>query len=98
VSQSSRPTRRRFTRTLTLGAAVSLLLVQGAAAEDDPQAAAAQALAEIVRRRHGKDLSKEQLEHIARSILHDRRTAERLRKVPLANGDEPAVAFTADLP
>ncbi len=98
MSKSSHPTRRRFARTLALAAAAPLLPAPAAAAEGDPQTAAALALLEIIALRHGKELTEGQLEHIARSILRSRRSAERLRKVPVANGDEPAVAFSADLP
>jgi hypothetical protein len=98
VSKSPHPTRRRFTRALAVAAAAPLLPAPATAAEGDPQAAAALALAEIIVLRHGKDLTEGQLEHITRSILRSRRSAERLRRFPLGNDDEPAVAFSADVP
>jgi hypothetical protein len=91
------PTRRRFTGALAVAAAAPLLLGPAAAQADEPQAAAL-ALTEILRLRHGRDLSDEQLQRIAQSILRARHAADRLRRVPLANGDEPAVSFTADVP
>ncbi len=91
------PTRRRFAGALALAATAPLLLGPAAAQADDP-AAIALALAEHLRRRHGKDLTDEQVKQIAAGILRSRFSADRLRRVPIANGDEPALAFTPDVP
>ena len=55
----------------------------------------ARALLSIIERRYGKQLSKEQLETIAREIEGDLRAGVRLRDVKLANGDEPDFTFRA---
>jgi hypothetical protein len=70
-----------------------------AAAEKEPPAAAvAEALAEVVRIRHGKHLDAEQRKAVTTSILRNQLAAERLRDFKLQNGDEPAFTFRADLP
>jgi hypothetical protein len=51
-----------------------------------------------VRARFGGQLSKEDEKRVARSVQHKVRMAESLRKVPVANSDDPACAFRADLP
>lgn len=55
----------------------------------------ARALAGIIERRYGKQLTKEQLESIARDFEGDLRGGARLRESKLANGDEPDVTFHA---
>jgi hypothetical protein len=93
-------TRREFTRALALAAAAPLVAADGRAA-DPPKAEGAnelaQALAELVRRRHGKHLSAEQLAAVQRSIAGTLLAADRLRQFSLKNSDEPAFAFTADV-
>ena len=51
----------------------------------------------LVRLRHGKHLSEEQLNLVKRSIDRSQRNADRMKQFKLVNGDEPAFAFTADL-
>jgi hypothetical protein len=58
----------------------------------------ADTLTEVVRLRHGKHLSDEQLTLVKRSIDRSQRNAERMKQFKLTNGDEPSFAFTADLP
>ena len=69
------------------------------AAEAAPAAAApsdeARALAEVVRRRYGDQLSEGDLQTITRDIDGDLRGAKRLRDVKLANADEPDTTFHA---
>jgi hypothetical protein len=55
----------------------------------------ARALADIIGRRYGRHLSKEQLESIARDFDGDLKALERMREVKLANGDEPDFTFRA---
>ncbi len=56
----------------------------------------AEALTEIVRIRWGKNLSGEQLGDIAKSLDQRLRGAEAMKKVNLANADEPDVVFSAE--
>jgi len=51
-----------------------------------------------VRVRHGRRLSAAQRNEVRRSILQGLRAADRLRRFKLANADEPAFAFSADVP
>lgn len=53
------------------------------------------ALAEIVRARYGSRLDAQALHEITRSIDGGLKGAATLRKVPLANGEEPAFVFRA---
>ena len=55
----------------------------------------ARSLAEIVRRRHGKHLSAEQLEAVTRELDGRLQGGKRLRETKLANGDEPDFSFHA---
>jgi hypothetical protein len=55
----------------------------------------ARALAEVVRRRYGEQLSEGDLQTIARDLDGDLRGAKRLREVKLANADEPDMTFHA---
>ncbi len=92
-------TRRQFGKTLAVLAAVPLAPALAAAAEKEPPAGAvAEALAEVVRIRHGKHLDAEQRKAVAISIRRSQLAAERMREVKLSNGDEPAFTFRADLP
>jgi hypothetical protein len=51
-----------------------------------------------VRRRYAQYLNDEQLEAVKRSIERSLRGGDTLNKFALTNGDEPAFAFSADLP
>lgn len=99
-----RPSRRQFGKRIALLAAVPLATPVLAAEEDKPKevpvpAAVALALTEVVRLRHGKHLSKDQLKRVGNSILRSQFVAESLRKkLELSNADEPAFTFHADLP
>ncbi len=55
----------------------------------------ARSLAEIVRRRYGKQLTPDQLESIASDFDGDLRAGKRLREAKLPNGDEPDFTFRA---
>ncbi len=55
----------------------------------------ARALAGIIERRYGKDLTKEQIESIARDFDGDIKGTQRMREVKLGNADEPDFTFEA---
>jgi hypothetical protein len=95
----AQPTRRDFTRCLALLAAAPLA-VPTAPAQAAPEtlADAAAALLEVARARYGKHLSEEQLQALASSVARGVASAERMKRIPLRNGDEPAIIFQADLP
>jgi hypothetical protein len=96
VSNSNKPhSRREFARSLAVLAATPLAATaQQPAARKD----VAEALMEIVRLRHGKHLTAEQLKAIQASIARSQRSADILKQVKLSNGDEPAFIFSAGLP
>jgi len=60
-----------------------------------PPSSAAEALTEVVRVRWGKNLSGEQLGEIAKAIDGRLKASDAMKKVPLANGDEPDVLYSA---
>lgn len=97
------PSRRQFGKNLALLAAVPLTVPALAAAPDKPKdvppaVSEAEALTAVVRARHGKHLTEEQLKQVTLSIRRSELSAERLRKLELRNSDEPAFTFRADLP
>ena len=51
-----------------------------------------------MRFRFGTQLSAEQLKIVHLTSLHYRRSADFIKRVEIANGDDPIVAFRADLP
>lgn len=55
----------------------------------------ARTLAGIIERRHGAQLSKAQLESIARDFDGDLKALKRMQEVKLGNGDEPDFTFRA---
>ena len=61
---------------------------------DDP-GALAKALAEVIRRQYGSRLSAENLATVTRQIQTGLDRVDQLRKVELANGDEPDSVFSA---
>ena len=80
-------------RALTGGEAAGA--IQGQQPEISP---AAVALAEVLRHRYGPSLNDEQMNEVKRSLDNRLRAADRMKQNKLANGDEPAFVFTADLP
>ena len=56
----------------------------------------AEALAEVARIQYGKNLTDDQMVEIKRSLSGRFRAAEAMKKVKLANGDEPAFIFSAN--
>ncbi|MEN3334983.1 MAG: hypothetical protein V7641_4348 [Blastocatellia bacterium] len=108
--KSFRRTRREFAKRLAVAAATPLVARAGIAHEAQPAAVQqtpppanpfapqAEALTEVVRRRYPQYLNDEQLEAVKRSIERALRGGDTLNKFALTNGDEPAFAFSADLP
>ncbi len=105
----SKPTRRQFAKRAALVAVAPLTAAAPAAAAPVPQAgdppaaaetltAQAASLAGIVRGRHGKFLTDEQLKRIQQRIRAGLAMARRLRDFPLTSHDEPATVFPADVP
>jgi hypothetical protein len=91
-------TRRDFTKTLAfLAAAPTAAAAQEPSAKPSALDSTADALVDIARIRYGKNISGEQMKEIRDSVLHSLMAAERLRRVPLHNGDEPAVIFSAEV-
>jgi hypothetical protein len=94
------PSRREFARALAVLAAAGA--APAALAADEPAlpnaTEYAEALNVVVRYRFGKHLSEEQLKRVQASLLRGRFSSDALKRVELSNGDDPAVAFRADLP
>jgi hypothetical protein len=98
-------TRREFGKRVALLAAAPLAAAEATAAQPagEPRPAealgsAAQALTEIVRLRHGKHLTEEQLKRVRQRVEADLRRAAVIRRTALRNGDEPDFVFVAELP
>ncbi|HKG22433.1 MAG TPA: hypothetical protein VKC34_11080 [Blastocatellia bacterium] len=96
--------RREFAKTLVALAATPIVttsLMPGAARAQTAQPAdaitsASDAMTQVVRARYGKYLKEDQIAEVRRSIERGIRNGDRLKQVRLANGDEPAFAFSAD--
>lgn len=94
--------RREFAEALALAALVPVLgtgipplgIPTNPAAAEDPTALA-KALASAIRVQYGDRLSEADLAVITGQIESSLGRAARLRKVPLANGDEPDFVFSA---
>lgn len=99
--------RRSFAESLALAALAPLIGVRPEAIRlagwspaafsevlDDP-GVLAEALAEVIRRQYGSRLSAEALATITRQIQTGLDRVDLLRKVELANGDEPDFVFSA---
>jgi hypothetical protein len=97
----SEPTRRQFATSLALLATAPLAVdtaAEPALAQAEAPKHTIDALFDIVRGRYGKFLTPAQLESVKRSISRNQLGAEFIKRVKLANSDEPAFAFRADLP
>lgn len=90
--------RREFGQTLAALAATQVLPDAAQAQGPDPQAVAADALTDMVRSRHGNNLTADQVRAIKAAIYRKQNDAESLKKIKLQNGDEPSTVFRADLP
>lgn len=104
--QVTRSSRREFAKSLAVIAAAPVVSraaetpaspLQQTPPADQPSPVA-ESLTEVVKVRHGKHLSEEQLNLVKRSIDRSQRNADRMKQFKLVNGDEPAFAFTAELP
>jgi hypothetical protein len=98
--------RREFAGSVMLAALVPVLGLKAAppavgwwepavAAAGDDMDALARALGEVVRARYGSRLSEADLATVTRQIRNGLERAEQVRKVDLANGDEPDFVFAA---
>ena len=56
----------------------------------------AEALAEVAHIQYGKNLTDDQMVEIKRSLSGRFRAGEAMKKIKLANGDEPAFIFSAN--
>jgi hypothetical protein len=97
-------TRREFARDLALLAAATPLAAasaQAAQPADPPRpegvAGMAQALTEVIRLRHPKHLTEEQLKRVRQQVERNLRAGAALRRPPLRNGDEPDFIFFAEV-
>jgi hypothetical protein len=91
--------RRQFTRALAaLTAAPLLAPAEALASQAEGATNAPQALGEFLRLRYGKHLTEEQLKRVRQRVEAQLASAERMKKIPLKNSDEPAVIFSADVP
>ena len=98
--------RREFAKSLAVIATGTIVSRGGEATTASPlqqtppadqPSPVAESLTEVVRLRHGKHLSHEQLNLVKRSIDRSQRNADRMKQFKLVNSDEPAFAFTADI-
>ncbi len=94
------PTRREFAQALAVLAAAGAPAAALAADEKElPNAKEyAEALNIVIRYRFGKHLSEEQIKRVQASVLRGRFSADALKRIEIANGDDPVAAFRADLP
>src|SRR4051794_29569577 len=100
-NEPTRTTRRDFARDLFLAGAAPLLVGTGeVTAADQPEKPPSdlESLLLLVQAQYGKHLTKEQLPLLTASLARGLASAERMKKVPLKNSDEPAVLFRSDLP
>ncbi len=98
-------TRREFARELALLAAAAPLAAasaQAAQPADPPRPAEgvpgmAEALTQVIRLRHAKHLTAEQLKRVRSQVERNLRSGAALRRPALRNGDEPDSVFFADM-
>lgn len=105
----SEMSRRDFAESLALAALVPMLgplgpvRLPGPGTSGLPPAgippqepdALAKALAEVIRAQYGDRLSEADLAAVTRQIANGLERAEKVRKLALANGDEPDLVFSA---
>jgi hypothetical protein len=70
----------------------------GAEAVGDDPGALAKSLTEVIRAQYGSRLSSQDLAGVARQIQSGLERVDQLKKVELANGDEPDFLFVAPRP
>ena len=103
---SAETPRRRFLKALAAAPLLPAALTQTPPVSPSPSPSAspeapgpvADALGEVVRARYGAHLEAGELDQVKKNIADSLRNAEGLRKIPLANGDEPVTRFTARPP
>jgi hypothetical protein len=94
---SRAPSRRQFAQAIAVLAAAATPAMAQKAVVPDAKAYAA-AMETVIRYRFGRQLSDEQVAQLHRSLLGKRLSADILKRVELASGDDPIAAFRADLP
>ena len=94
------PSRRTFAFGMASMAALGITGVGFSQEEKKiPDAKAlAEAMEVVVRQRFGKILNEDQLKRVLASVLSRRSSGDSLKAHVLENGDDPSVAFRADLP
>jgi hypothetical protein len=88
------PSRRDF--ALALAAASTAAAEMAAASDSQPDAA--DGVLALLQARFGKHLTAAQWKIVAERVRGSAARAAALRRFPLRNSDDPAVAFRADLP
>ena len=111
MKKTDRTSRRAFAKSLAAIAAVPLVAdATGSATPVPPKpvapplpqgtkppSATAQALTDAAKARYGKLIDPDDLPKLAQDLDGTLAAAERVGRVKLANGDEPAFTFTADI-
>jgi len=93
------PSRRQFAQALAVLAGATALPIAAQAQTPIPDAKAyAAALETVIRHRFGRQLTDDQVKRLQATLINRRNAGELLKQVELANGDDPIVAFRADLP
>lgn len=111
MKKTDRTSRRAFAKSLAAIAAVPLVADASGTAQPapatpvapplpqgtKPPSALAQALTDAAKARYGKHIDPGDLPKLAQDIDGTMAAAERVGRIKLANGDEPAFTFTADI-
>ncbi len=109
MKKTDRTSRRAFAKSLAAIAAVPLVADVSSSATPvtpvapplpqgtKPPSALAQALTDAAKARYGKHISPDDLPKLAQDLDGTLAAAERVGRVKLANGDEPAFTFTAEI-
>lgn len=112
MKKTDRTSRRAFAKSLAAIAAVPLVADVSSSATPvapaapvapplpqgtRPPSALAQALTDAAKARYGKFIDPADLPKLAQDLDGTLAAAERVGRVKLANGDEPAFTFTADI-
>lgn len=110
MKKTDRTSRRAFAKSLAAIAAVPLVADASGPARPasaapaaplpqgtKPASALAQALTDAAKARYGKHINPDDLPKLAQDLDGTLAAAERVGRIKLANGDEPAFTFTADI-
>jgi hypothetical protein len=87
--------RREF--AAAVAALVAAPLLPAAQKADDPLAAQVEALLALAKAKYGKHLDEDQLKGLEKGLRRILLSAQGMNRVKLANADEPAVVFSADV-